>query len=125
MEHLHRSWQVHGLQSEIRDMNEDALERLSDEDIAQVQEVAGEELAKHGYSSPAEITLPINLNEFRNRRVDCLTSRTVNPSLRSYRVQADHVAVPIGCVAGNLRLLVALLIERDDLHHPNSVAVSV
>ncbi len=50
---LHRSWQVHGLQSEIRDMNEDALERLSDEDIAQVQEVAGEELAKHGYSSPA------------------------------------------------------------------------
>ncbi len=52
-EHLHRPWQVHGLQSEIRDMNEGALERLSDEDIAQIREVAAEELDKYDYPAPA------------------------------------------------------------------------
>ena len=52
-EPLRRRWQVHGIQSEIRDMNEGALERLSDEDIAQIRQVAGDELDKYGYPPPA------------------------------------------------------------------------
>ena len=45
-------WQVHGVQSEIRDMNRMAIERLSDADIAQIQEVAGEILGKYDYPRP-------------------------------------------------------------------------
>lgn len=51
-EQLQRRWRVHGVHSEIRDMNEGALDRLSDEDMAKIREVAGDELEKYGYSSP-------------------------------------------------------------------------
>ena len=48
-----RRWKIHGVQSEIRDMNQDAVSRLSAEDRAEIREVAGEVLDRYGYALPA------------------------------------------------------------------------
>ena len=48
-----RSWRIHGVQSEIRDMNEAAQERLSAEDREEISEVARDMLEKYGYTIPA------------------------------------------------------------------------
>ena len=47
---LEGSWQVHGIQSEIKNMNQAAIERLSIEDLEKIGAVAGEVLNKYGYT---------------------------------------------------------------------------
>ncbi len=46
---LNRSWRVHGVTSQIRDMNTDAIKRLSVEDIEAVQNAVGPTLEKFGH----------------------------------------------------------------------------
>jgi hypothetical protein len=46
---LEKSWRVHGVTSQIRDMNGEAIARLSAEDIEAVRTVAAETLDKFGH----------------------------------------------------------------------------
>ncbi len=49
-----QQWKVHGVESVIRNMNEASLVRLSAEDMAAIERVAGDVLERHGYGPPAE-----------------------------------------------------------------------
>jgi len=42
-------WLVHGTRSPIRDMNQQSIERLSPQDVDEINRVAGHVLARHGY----------------------------------------------------------------------------
>lgn len=46
---LARKWRVHGLNSNIENMNEKSLSRLSPDDIEKITQVAGRTLSKYGY----------------------------------------------------------------------------
>ena len=46
---VNRRWKVHGVDSEIRDMNAQSIERLSAADIAQINKVAAATLERHNY----------------------------------------------------------------------------
>jgi len=45
-------WTVHGVESTIRNMNEQSFARLSAEDVEKICAVAGERLKKNGYDNP-------------------------------------------------------------------------
>jgi hypothetical protein len=47
---LSRAWRVHGVTSPIRDMNPEAIARLSAEDLKEVRRVAADVLDKFGYT---------------------------------------------------------------------------
>ncbi|MFT5086952.1 MAG: hypothetical protein ACI906_001640 [Candidatus Latescibacterota bacterium] len=47
-----RQWMVHGVESTIRNMNEQSFARLSGEDVDKIYAVAGEQLAANGYERP-------------------------------------------------------------------------
>ncbi len=44
-------WRIHGVEAEIRDMNRDSIGRLSADDIAAIDRVAGAALARNGYQA--------------------------------------------------------------------------
>ena len=44
-------WRIHGVEAEIRNMNRDSIGRLSAEDIAAIDRVAGAALARNGYEA--------------------------------------------------------------------------
>lgn len=44
-----RTWHIHGRAEEVRNMNPESFDRLSDEDTETITGVAGERLEKHGY----------------------------------------------------------------------------
>lgn len=47
-----RRWKVHGVESPIRNMNDRSFACLSGADIEKIHQVAGEQLARHGYARP-------------------------------------------------------------------------
>ncbi len=47
-----RAWTIHRTRSSIRNMNPDAVARLSDADLDAIDTVAGDTLRKHGYTRP-------------------------------------------------------------------------
>lgn len=44
-------WRIHGVEGEIRNMNRDSIDRLSADDIAAIDRVAGDSLARNGYQA--------------------------------------------------------------------------
>ena len=42
-------WTIHGVRSEVRDMNRQSLERLTRRDLDEINDAAGPALARHGY----------------------------------------------------------------------------
>lgn len=48
---LARTWRVHGVHSTIRDMNAEAIARLSEQDVREIEAVAGDTLRKLGHRS--------------------------------------------------------------------------
>jgi len=49
---LWRGWNVHGVESPIRNMNAQSIARLSAADLEKIHQVAGGTLARHGYEMP-------------------------------------------------------------------------
>jgi hypothetical protein len=47
-----QQWKVHGVESSIRNMNEQSFARLSQQDVGKIHEVAGDRLEKNGYDMP-------------------------------------------------------------------------
>ena len=48
---LRSRWRIHGVEAEIRNMNRDSMSRLSTDDIAAIDRVAGAALARNGYEA--------------------------------------------------------------------------
>ena len=50
---VNREWDIHRVRSVIRNMNQDAIDRLSEEEIAIIEATAGDTLAKYEYGRPS------------------------------------------------------------------------
>lgn len=51
-ESISRTWNVHGVRSEIRNMNHKSFDRLSEGDLDRIESIAGEVLQKYHYERP-------------------------------------------------------------------------
>jgi len=50
---LEEGWDIHEVSSEIKNMNSNSFKYLSEDDVAEIEKVAGEKLLQYGYKRPS------------------------------------------------------------------------